>query len=232
MLTNKPNLVVFSGAGMSAESGISTFRDSDGLWERYRIEEVATPEAFLSNPTLVQDFYNQRRRQIIETEPNAAHHIISRLNEKFNVTVVTQNIDDLHERSGSEHVIHLHGNIRYAKSNGPRREEKYYFIEGWKLSDKDKSDDGYQLRPHVVWFGEEVPMLEVAARKMGDADILIVIGTSLNVYPAAGLIHAVPSNCNKYIIDPKANEMAIPKDFEIIAKGASEGMLYWKEKNT
>jgi NAD-dependent deacetylase len=227
MKSNKPKLVIFSGAGMSAESGISTFRDSDGLWEKYRIQDVATPDAFQANPELVQSFYNERRKQIIETEPNAAHNTIRDLDEFFNVLVVTQNIDDLHERAGSKNVIHLHGNIRYAKSCGPNREEKYYWIDGWKLGDSDKCDNGYTLRPHVVWFGEELPMLEKAAKEMSSAEILIVIGTSLNVYPAAGLIHAVNDKCKKIIIDPKAKEISIPSDFEIYNMPATKGFLSW-----
>lgn len=226
----KRRLVIFSGAGMSAESGIQTFRDADGLWENYRIEEVATPQAWRADPEKVQGFYNQRRKQILETEPNMAHHIAVELEKFFDVVVITQNIDDLHERAGSKNVLHLHGNIRQAKSSGPNAEKKYYPIEGWELKMMDRCDDGYTLRPHVVWFGEEVPELENAAKIIQSCDVLIVIGTSLNVYPAAGLVHLAPISAQKIIIDPKAREMQIPKDFEIIALGASEGMKLWQQK--
>ena len=182
-------IVFFSGAGMSAESGISTFRDSGGLWEKYEINEVATPEAWSRNPDLVTDFYNQRRKQIIETSPNAAHNFITSLEDQFDVTVITQNIDDLHERAGSTNILHLHGNIRLAKSSGPNQEKKLYPIDGWKLTKNDLCEDGYRLRPHVVWFGEAVPALEDAIPLIESADVFIVIGTSLQVYPAAGLIH-------------------------------------------
>ncbi len=231
MSSKKQNLVIFSGAGMSAESGIATFRDSNGLWHNYRVEDVATPEAFRKNPSLVQDFYNQRRKQIMETKPNAAHNIISDLDNYFNVIVVTQNIDDLHERAGSKKVLHLHGNIRYAKSCGPNREEKYYLIDGWELNSSHLCDDGHPLRPHVVWFGEEVPMLDIAAQVIRQANILIVIGTSLSVYPAAGLIHAASESCRKFIIDPKANDMSVPHGFEAINNGASDGLQHWIKKH-
>lgn len=226
----KRRLVIFSGAGMSAESGIQTFRDADGLWENYRIEEVATPQAWRADPEKVQGFYNLRRKQILETEPNMAHHIAVELEKVFDVLVITQNIDDLHERAGSKNVLHLHGNIRQAKSSGPNAEKKYYPIEGWELKMTDRCDDGYTLRPHVVWFGEEVPELENAAKIIQSSDVLIVIGTSLNVYPAAGLVHLAPVSAQKIIIDPKSRDMQIPKDFEIIALGASEGMKLWQQK--
>ena len=212
---------------MSAESGINTFRDSNGLWEKYRIEDVATPAAFALNPKLVQSFYNERRKQIIDTEPNAAHHLIKKLDEYFNVVVVTQNIDDLHERAGSNNVIHLHGNIRYAKSSGPVKEETYFLIQGWEIDESAECPQGYPLRPHVVWFGEEVPMLDFAAKEMSYADVLIVIGTSLNVYPAAGLIYAVKKDCKKIIIDPRSDEMNIPNDFDVFNLSATEGLRLW-----
>jgi NAD-dependent deacetylase len=220
----KKKIIVFSGAGMSAESGIGTFRDSGGLWEQYRIEEVATPDAWRADPEKVQQFYNMRRRQIIDAQPNRAHQMIVTLEKSYEVTVVTQNIDDLHERAGSEHVIHLHGNIRYSKSSGPNAEKAYYPIDGWELKLTDKCPDGYTLRPHVVWFGESVPVYEHAAAIMEEADILIVVGTSLNVYPAAGLIHFASHAKKKYLIDPNADELNIPKEFSVIAKGAEEGM--------
>ena len=151
-------VVVFSGAGMSAESGIQTFRDSDGLWEQHRVEDVATPEAWRTDPDLVTKFYNERRKRILESVPNAAHREISELEKLADVHIVTQNIDDLHERAGSSNVLHLHGNIRFAKSSGPNQEREYFEIDGWELTHNDLFPDGHRLRPHVVWFGEEVPM--------------------------------------------------------------------------
>lgn len=217
-------IVIFSGAGMSAESGIETFRDSNGLWANYRIEEVATPIAWANNPDLVTDFYNMRRKRIIETVPNDAHLSIAKLEDSFDVKVVTQNIDDLHERAGSSQVLHLHGNIRYAKSSGPKSEEQYYFINGWKLTAENICPNGFRLRPHVVWFGESVPAYDNAAEIISDCDILIVIGTSLGVYPAAGLIHYAPSNAKKFIIDPNAENLPVGSAFSVIQKGAVEGM--------
>ena len=224
MLKEKPFIVVFSGSGMSAESGISTFRDAGGLWEKYRIEDVATPDAWLRDPEKVQSFYNQRRKQIIESTPNSAHKRIAALEEKFKVTVITQNIDDLHERAGSGQVLHLHGNIRYAKSSGPEPEAAYYFIDGWELKMDQKCPDGYPLRPHVVWFGEEVPMYERAIEVIKKADIFMIIGTSLQVYPAAGLIHYANSAAQKILIDPHAEELRVPSDFRILKMNATEGI--------
>ncbi len=229
-MQSKPKLAVFSGAGMSAESGISTFRDTGGLWEEYDIEDVATPQAWQRNPSLVQQFYNQRRKQIIETIPNSAHFAIPLFEKHYDVEVITQNIDDLHERAGSKNVLHLHGNIRLAKSSGPNSEKKYYPIDGWELKLTDLCDDGYALRPHVVWFGEEVPMLNDAAQSIREADVLIVIGTSLNVYPAAGLIHVASSKCKKFLIDPNAHELNVPIDFEVISMGAGEGLTCLQKK--
>lgn len=219
------HLVVFSGAGMSAESGISTFRDSNGLWENHDVQEVATPEAWLRNPELVQRFYNERRKNILQAQPNEAHQLIAALEQHYAVTVITQNIDDLHERAGSSHVVHLHGNIRYAKSSGPNQEKAYYPIEGDSLNLRsDHCPEGYPLRPHVVWFGEPVPMYEVAMDRMRAADILLVIGTSLNVYPAAGLIHYAVDAQQKFLIDPKAHELTIPAGYDIFPLSAVEGM--------
>jgi NAD-dependent deacetylase len=218
-------LVFFSGAGMSAESGISTFRDSNGLWENYDVAEVATPEAWLKNPRLVQEFYNARRKNVMDASPNDAHKKIAELEEKYLVTVITQNIDDLHERAGSSHVMHLHGNIRLAKSSGPNSEKKFYPIAGDSLSlETDFCDDGYPLRPHVVWFGENVPMYEKVIPIIESADIFVVIGTSLNVYPAAGLIHYCNPKAIKFLIDPKANELAVPPNFHVIRKTAIDGL--------
>jgi NAD-dependent deacetylase len=218
------SIVIFSGAGMSAESGISTFRDSGGLWEQYKIEEVATPEAWARNPEKVQTFYNMRRKQILEVAPNDAHMLIAQLESRYDIQVITQNIDDLHERAGSSKVLHLHGNIRYAKSSGPNQEKAYYPIEGWELNLSDLCPDGYPLRPHVVWFGESVPMMESAEDLISRADILIVIGTSLQVYPAAGLVNMAPTQCEKFIIDPGLNESSIPADFKLIKQNASSGL--------
>ena len=217
-------IVVFSGAGISAESGIQTFRDNGGLWGQYRLEDVATPEAWKRDPELVTRFYNQRRKQIIETNPNEAHVSIQRLESLYDVTVITQNIDDLHERAGSKKVLHLHGNIRFSKSSGPNQENTYYPIPGWELSAEDRCPDGYRLRPHVVWFGEEVPMLEAAAAIISSADQLIIIGTSLRVYPAAGLIHEVSKHSVVYLIDPKADTMQLPIGIHAITDTAVGGM--------
>jgi NAD-dependent deacetylase len=214
-------IVFFSGAGMSAESGISTFRDSGGLWEKYEINEVATPEAWRRNPDLVTDFYNQRRKQIIETSPNAAHNFITSLEDQFDVTIITQNIDDLHERAGSTNILHLHGNIRLAKSSGPNQEKKLYPIDGWELTKNDLCEEGYRLRPHVVWFGEAVPALEDAIPLIESADVFVVIGTSLQVYPAAGLIHYAPKTATKILIDPNLDSFSIPSDFIKIAKNST-----------
>lgn len=209
---------------MSAESGIGTFRDSGGLWEKYSIEEVATPEAWLADPEKVQNFYNQRRKNILEAQPNEAHYSIVELEKLGNVKIITQNIDDLHERAGSRDVIHLHGNIRFSKSSGPNKENKYYPIEGWELKMTDLCPEGFVLRPHVVWFGEDVPMYEIALKEIEDADILIVIGTSLQVYPAAGLIHYAKPGAQKFIIDPDVQQLSVPSGFTFINLPASQGM--------
>lgn len=226
-------LVVFSGAGMSAESGINTFRDSDGLWEQYRIEDVATPEAWKRDPELVQHFYNQRRKNILAAKPNAAHQLIAELEDVFDVHVITQNIDDLHERAGSSKVIHLHGNIRLAKTSGPNCQysTEFYSVEGTELDlNKHFCKDGYPLRPHVVWFGEAVPAYADAQDCVQNADIFIVIGTSLQVYPVAGLIHEIPPACSAYYIDPKADQQHLPPQFQKIVMTATQGMQYLKEK--
>lgn len=220
-------MVIFSGAGMSAESGINTFRDSNGLWEQYRIEDVATPEAWAKNPELVQRFYNARRKNILEAQPNAAHQLIANLEDNFDVHIITQNIDDLHERAGSSKVIHLHGNIRLAKTSGPNCQytTEFYPIEGTELDlNKHFCKAGYSLRPHVVWFGEAVPAYTDAQDCIQDADILVVIGTSLQVYPVAGLIHEIPPECAAYYIDPKADQQYLPAQFHKIPQTATEGM--------
>lgn len=193
-------LVILTGAGISAESGLKTFRDSDGLWEGYNIEDVATPQAWRRNPQLVQDFYNQRRKAVLEANPNTAHYALASLEEKYNVTIITQNIDDLHERAGSSNVVHLHGII--TRSQSSINPKLTYPIDGWELRMDEVCELGSPLRAHVVWFGEDVPMIETAAEICRDANIFILTGTSLVVYPAAGLVNYVPRNASKYIVDP------------------------------
>ncbi|MGZ3874181.1 MAG: Sir2 family NAD-dependent protein deacetylase, partial [Mucilaginibacter sp.] len=193
-------IVVLTGAGISAESGLKTFRDSDGLWEGYNIEDVATPEAWERNPALVQDFYNMRRKSVIEAQPNAAHYALAKLEEKFDVTIITQNIDDLHERAGSTKVIHLHGII--TRSQSSKNAELTYPINGWEIKMDEVCELGSPLRAHVVWFGEPVPMIEAAAKICAAADLFVLVGSSLAVYPAAGLVNFLPPGVPRYIIDP------------------------------
>ena len=209
------NIVVFSGAGISAESGLGTFRDSGGLWDKYKIEDVATPQAFKKNPELVFEFYNIRRRQLLSSSPNSAHYALNKLQDNFNLQIITQNIDDLHERSGTKNVLHLHGQLRQSKST---LDEMVYQIEGSELILGDICPNGGQLRPNVVWFGESVPMMEKAIEIVKKADLFIIIGTSLNVYPAASLIHYTTSSCEKYIIDPNAEHV---EDIKVIRELAS-----------
>ncbi|MBV6562717.1 NAD-dependent deacylase [Acinetobacter baumannii] len=220
-------LVVFSGAGMSAESGIRTFRDSNGLWENYDIQQVATPEAWERNPALVQRFYNERRKNILEAQPNEAHQYIAKLQDHYDVQVITQNIDDLHERAGNQNVLHLHGNIRLAKSSGPDAQytTQFYEVNGWKLDlEQDFCPDGYPLRPHVVWFGEAVPAYEEAIRLVQSADIFIVIGSTLSVYPVAALVHEIPHYTKAYYIDPQADHSRVPPQYKLLNMTATEGM--------
>lgn len=217
-------IVVLTGAGISAESGISTFRDKNGLWEGYDVMEVASPSGWQKNMDLVLEFYNQRRRQLCEVLPNAAHFNIVDLEKKFDVKIITQNVDDLHERAGSSQVLHLHGELLKARSTGNDR----YIVE-WKkdLLRGDVCPEGYQLRPHIVWFGEEVPMMYQAANIIAYADILIIVGTSLQVYPAAGLIQYAADTCKLYYIDPRPAvnyELSLFKNKEIIAEKASIGV--------
>lgn len=218
-------VVFFSGAGMSAESGIGTFRDKGGLWENHRIEDVATPEAWKRNPDLVTEFYNLRRKKIFETQPNKAHFAIAQLENIIDVHVITQNIDDLHERAGSKKVLHLHGNIKYAKSSGPNQDKKYYLLKNWNLTKHDLCDEGYRLRPHVVWFGESVPAYDEAAEIIKNADIFIVIGTSLQVYPAAGLVQYANNAKTKILVDPNASSINGIDDFKVYSNTATEGVL-------
>ena len=215
------NLVIFSGAGISAESGLKTFRDSDGLWENFDISEVATPEAWEKNPKLVLEFYNLRRKQVLEAKPNEAHKCIPKLEKKFNVTVITQNIDDLHERSGSKKIVHLHGEILKSRST---LTEKVYTIKSSELNLGDLCEKKSQLRPHIVWFGESVPNMLVASNICEKADILIVIGTSLNVYPAANLIDFVSKKCRIYLIDPKDVLTDSRNNISFIKDVASNGL--------
>ncbi|WP_336029112.1 SIR2 family NAD-dependent protein deacylase [Acinetobacter pittii] len=226
-MTSMTKLVVFSGAGMSAESGISTFRDSNGLWENYDIQQVATPEAWQRDPALVQRFYNERRKNILEAKPNEAHQYIAKLQDYFDVHVITQNIDDLHERAGSSKVLHLHGNIRLAKSSGPNAQftTQFYHINGWKLDlEQDFCPDGYPLRPHVVWFGEAVPAYEEAIQLVQSADIFIVIGSTLSVYPVAALVHEISDQCKAYYIDLNADHLRVPHRYELLKMSATQGM--------
>ncbi len=219
----KKKLVVLTGAGVSAESGISTFRDAGGLWEGYDVTEVASPQGWKNNKELVLEFYNQRRRQIIKAEPNSAHTALASLEKDFEVTVITQNIDDLHERGGSSHVLHLHGEIK--KSRSTLDHNLIYEIRGSELTLGEKCERGAQLRPHIVWFGEPVPMIEEAIRYCLQVDIFVVIGTSMVVYPAAGLIEFVPTDSIKYIIDPNKPDIYYPPPNTFyIEKKATDGM--------
>ena len=218
----KKNLVILSGAGVSAESGIQTFRDADGLWEGHNVEDVATPEGFARNPQLVLDFYNERRRQLHTVLPNAGHEIIASLEQYFNVNVITQNVDNLHEKAGSTKVLHLHGHLFEVRST-----KNIKNIQRWEkdllLGDFDKN--GHQLRPNIVWFGEDVPALEHAVSIVQSADFLIIIGTSLQVYPAASLMHFAPENIPVFYIDPKpATVQDAPLNLKIIANTGSKGM--------
>jgi NAD-dependent deacetylase len=221
-------IVVLTGAGISAESGLKTFRDSDGLWEGYNIEDVATPEAWEYNPAMVQDFYNQRRKNVLEASPNAAHYALAELESKYEVTIITQNIDDLHERAGSTNVVHLHGII--TRSQSSVNPELTYPIEGWELKMDEICELGSRLRAHVVWFGEPVPMIEKAAIICAEADIFILVGSSLAVYPAAGLVNYVPGNIPKYIIDPKIPDIYVAGQMIKIEQKATLGVPYLTEK--
>lgn len=231
----KKKLVILSGAGISAESGIATFRDTGGLWANYKIEEVCTPQAWDLDPTKVNDFYNMRRIEVLNTQPNKGHYDLAKAEEDYDIFIITQNVDDLHERAGSSNILHLHGEILKARSSNPN----YYWagmssdisINNPKLYDvgreglnyyKNYADDGYPLRPHVVFFGESVPKLEDAIDIMKTADILFVVGTSLNVYPASSLIYDVPNHCKKFCIDPNIDD--IDTDFTMIKENATTGI--------
>lgn len=218
----KKHLVVFTGAGISAESGLKTFRDSDGLWENYRIEDVATPMAWHKDKALVLEFYNQRRAQCLQAKPNAAHLALAKLEKQFKVSIITQNIDNLHERAGSTNVLHLHGEIM--KSRSTLDPNLIYDIKGSDLSLGDTCEKGSQLRPHIVWFGESVPMMDIACRVAGKADIFVVIGSSLVVYPAAGLIDYAPKFIPKFIIDPAVPSIEHIHNITAIEATAVKGM--------
>lgn len=214
-------VVVLTGAGISAESGLSTFRDANGLWEKYKIEDVATPMAWARNPALVLEFYNKRRQEVLKAKPNEAHLALVKLESQFDVTIITQNIDDLHERACSKKIIHLHGEI--LKSRSSDNAEILYECTG-DLHLGDFNDQGKQLRPHVVWFHEEVPMMQPAMSSCSEADILLVIGTSLQVYPAASLISYVPDDCLKFVVDPDIHALPPIKKLQAIQAKATVGV--------
>ena len=215
-------IVVFTGAGISAESGIKTFRDNGGLWEQYRIEDVATPAAFRKDPALVMDFYNQRRKQVISALPNEAHRSLVKLEQQYDVHIITQNIDDLHERAGSTKVLHLHGEIRKARSS--LDPSLIYVIDGWELKIEEKCEKGSQLRPHIVWFGEMVPAMSEAELITQSADIFIIIGTSLEVYPAANLVDHASDVIPKFLVDPNAKPLHGINHLEVIKEKAGIGI--------
>ena len=213
------HLVVISGAGMSAESGMKTFRDHDGLWENHRIEDVATPEAWQRDRALVLRFYNERRKTLLSCTPNTGHALIASWEKICQVSIVTQNVDDLHERAGSTRVLHLHGELTMARST--LDPTLVYPIQGWELKEGDRCEKQSQLRPHIVWFGEEVPLMPEAESIVASADAVVVVGTSLQVYPAAGLVRLAPPPAHRVLIDPRP---ARPPGYTIIPTGASEGL--------
>lgn len=221
----KDHIVVLTGAGVSAESGLSTFRDSGGLWEQYSVYDIATPEAFVRNPELVLRFYNERRAQLGDVKPNAAHLALADLEDHYRVTIVTQNVDDLHERAGSSNVVHLHGELTKARSS--KRDDLLYTVGFDPIEMGATCELGSQLRPHVVWFTEEVPMIEAAARVVSSADQLLIVGTSLQVYPAAGLVDYADFDVPITVIDP--GEPASVSRARVIRKGACEGVREWIE---
>ncbi len=223
----KKKLVVLTGAGMSAESGIATFRGSDGLWENHRVEDVATPEAWEANPALVQRFYNERRKQLVEVKPNQGHYGLVELEQHYDVQIITQNVDNLHERAGSLNVLHLHGDLMKMRSTGPGEEVFEVDPSQPEYTLEDKCPQGYRLRPHIVWFGEAVPEYENALSIAAQADVMLIIGTSLKVYPAAGLIHFVPQSTPIYIIDPY--DVGVGKNIHHIKMGASEGVKEFRK---
>ncbi len=223
-MDSRKKIVVLSGAGISAESGIRTFRDTNGLWEDHSIEDVATPEGWLRNPDLVLEFYNQRRKQAFSVQPNAGHRALAELEQYYEVTIITQNVDNLHEKAGSTRVIHLHGEL--AKVRSTVDESLIYERDetSWEVKRGDVCEKGSQLRPHIVWFGEAVPMMDVAVDVTAEADIFIVVGTSLQVYPAAGLIYAVPKDHPIYIVDPHIPDVAKRRHLTLIPETATVGL--------
>lgn len=225
---SKKRIVVFSGAGISAESGIKTFRDGDGLWENYNIEDVATYDAWIKNKPLVLEFYNQRRKQVMNAQPNSAHTIVADFQKNYHVDVITQNVDDLHERAGSLNVLHLHGEIMKGRST--KNENLIYNLNNWELKIGDVCEIGSQLRPHIVWFGEAVPEMEKAIELTNQADIFITIGTSLNVYPAANLINVVNDEVPKFLVDPGDFNLDYIKNLTIIKSTAVNGMQILSKK--
>lgn len=216
------HVVILSGAGLSAESGIPTFRDSDGLWEGNRIEDVATPEAWARNPKLVLKFYNQRRKALLEASPNKAHRIIAELESEFDVTVITQNVDDLHERAGSRNIIHLHGSLLEARST--KNPDLIYHLNHWEMQWGELCAEGAPLRPNIVWFNEEVPNMAQAELVAKSADALVVVGTSLVVYPAAGLLDCVKPGIPKLVVDPSRPAVSGAQKVEFIEEAATAGM--------
>ena len=216
-------IVVLTGAGISAESGVSTFRDNNGLWEKYRVEDVATPEGWYRNPEQVLNFYNQRRLQLLSVKPNEAHYALTKLEKYFDVQVITQNVDNLHEQAGNSKVLHLHGELTKVRSTGPGQEIFELNPEKFESHIGDKCPKGFQLRPHIVWFGEPVPEFDNAIRFCKEADIFLIVGTSLKVYPAAGLTDFLKKDTPIYLIDPKDVEIKTTNT-TIIKKGAIEGM--------
>jgi NAD-dependent deacetylase len=221
------NIIVLTGAGISAESGIATFRGADGLWEGHRIEDVATPEAWRKDQKLVLEFYNQRRRNVVDAQPNQAHTLLKELESMANVQIITQNVDDLHERAGSRNILHLHGEIR--KSRSTADENLVYDVEGTELVLGDLCEKRSQLRPHIVWFGEGVPAIEKAAEVVNQADVVLIVGTSLQVYPAAGLVHYAPENTPVYVVDPQAPAVNLP-NVTYYKCGGSEGVQRFIEE--
>lgn len=221
----KKKLVVFSGAGISAESGVQTFRDADGLWENHRVEDVASPEGFRKNPQLVLDFYNARRKQLNEVQPNKAHLILAELEKYFDVEIITQNVDDLHERAGSTKVIHLHGELKKAR---PINSESGIVFWEKDLNVGDLNIEGIQMRPHIVWFGEMVTQMQTAMETASQADLFLVIGTSMKVYPAAGLIHYIPDHCEIYVIDPNLSK-TYTNEQNHFSLSATKGMELFKK---
>ncbi len=215
-------MVVLTGAGISAESGLSTFRDSGGLWEGHDVMEVASPEGWRKNSELVLNFYNQRRKKALEVKPNKAHLILAEMEKYFDVTIITQNVDDLHEQGGSSKVIHLHGEL--FKSRSTLDPEIIYDIEGWEIKLGDKCEKGSQLRPHIVWFGEMVPMMELAVEETLTAEIFLVVGTLLQVYPAAGLLDYVEKDVPKFVIDPNMPTVIPLDNLFLIKEKATKGM--------